>query len=158
MNVPLPSGIACVDLAAGGKLCAEPGQQLVIIDLEGFPDGGYGFAISFTSPVAQPVPFKTIFAAKVEGGGTDKYIPLFPCKSDFADVAPITIPTVTTMIEPLVADFDDDDLYEGCENVLVQLDLRAAAPLLGPYALAGVATLLLLSGIHVLNQRRKRAG
>jgi len=109
-------GLTSVPIDAKTNLVAEPGMQLVIIDLPStanVPLGTYTFKFQFSGTTNS---IKVMFAAKITAGskaigehaGTAKaaqtyYLPIWPCVTNFASVTPITLPIANmTQLAPLV--------------------------------------------------------
>jgi hypothetical protein len=92
-DLQVTAGLAAIPIDANTTLVAEPGTQLVIVDVpDGFVPGSYAVQFRYTN--AGPSA-KVIFAGKVQVNGTTYYPPLLPCVSDFADVASISTTSFT---------------------------------------------------------------
>jgi len=90
VQVPLQvtMGLASIPVDAHTTLSAEPGMQLVIVDI---PPGTALIHYSLSFSYSPPSPtLKALFAAKVKAGGTTYYPPLLPCANDFSAVPSIS--------------------------------------------------------------------
>lgn len=86
------SGLATIPVDATRNLVAEPGMQLLIIDLQSpasAPVGTYTFKLQFSGTTDS---IKVLFAAKVPGGARTYYVPIAPCLTDLSRVFPIDLP------------------------------------------------------------------
>ncbi|MGH9380741.1 MAG: hypothetical protein ACRD2Z_09030 [Thermoanaerobaculia bacterium] len=95
-SLSITSGLASVPVDDTRTLVAEPGTQLVTIELSpGVPTSGdYSFNLRFNVPTGtNEIVTKPLFTGRVElADGTVFQAPLFPCVSDMAQVPAITIP------------------------------------------------------------------
>ncbi len=93
MPLSIQAGLQTIAIDANTNLVAEPGTQLVIIDVPGnlpYP-GTYTFTFQFTGTASA---IKVIFAGKVSvGANVTYYPPIFPCVTSMAQVPAIPLPT-----------------------------------------------------------------
>jgi hypothetical protein len=100
------TGLASVPIDATTNLVAEPGMQLVVVDLPpGTPVGTYNYTFNVSE---FPLAVKAMFTGKVQVAGNTYYPPLLPCVTDFASVpafefnrgtfAPILTPALLSQI------------------------------------------------------------
>jgi hypothetical protein len=90
------SGLSTVPVDATRSLVAEPGMQLLIIDLQSpasAPSGSYTLKLQFSGTTDS---IKILFAAKVAAGAQTYYVPIAPCVTDLALVTPIKLPLSTS--------------------------------------------------------------
>lgn len=113
------SGLSCVPTGPGTFICAEPGQQLLIVALPpDLPPESYRMRLDFGLDTARSIDVKAVFAGKVRCGDSDPYYPVvFPCVSTFTDVDTITIPMADfpTMIMPPLDKVDGCDAFISCD-------------------------------------------
>jgi hypothetical protein len=92
------AGLHSVPIDANTNLVAEPGMQLVIIDFQapsGAPVGTYTLKLQFSGTTNA---IKVVFAAKMSAGAAGAKaaqtydVPIWPCVTDFANVAAISLP------------------------------------------------------------------
>jgi hypothetical protein len=105
-SLVIQSGLQSVMVTPGVEITAEPGHQLVIIDLPadhdipvpvaGDPEKWVQFALDFEVNPAREIQVKCMNAGKVTIDGQDYYLPLCPVTTDFAEIPPITIPMADT--------------------------------------------------------------
>lgn len=153
----ITAGLASVPVDDDESLVAEPGTQLVILELPpGAPTtGDFSFNLQFTPPPgATEVVTKPLFTGRVElTDGSVFYAPLFPCLTDMSQVPTFTIPipapgdTVTIpALDPDLACDGEVYQYGGAGGGVLEI------PTLGPAGL--LAMTLLLAGIGWLAVRR----
>lgn len=112
----IQSGIECIDTGVNKKLCAEPGHQLVIIELpEETQEGDFQSQITFQVTPPGAIDVKPILTGKIEVGGRTFYPVLLPCITDFADAPSVTIPTSTRSVMDLIVPLDG---VEPCQETL----------------------------------------
>ncbi len=92
----ITSGLAAARVDDTRTLVAEPGTQIVVIELpEGAPTSGqFAFNFNFRMPAGTTeIPVKPLFTGRIEltDGGVF-HAPLYPCRSDLAQVPEIVIP------------------------------------------------------------------
>lgn len=136
-------------------IAAEPGTQLVIVDLpDGTPVGGvdYHFNLSFHQTVPKgtgPTPVKALLTGKTQLLGKTFYMPFLPCTTSFSSVpailmprtgslSPISIPNgltgcsmrrYTYFRAPRTCDLDNDaDVDNADINLIMNLRNTTAAP------------------------------
>ena len=80
------TGLASIPVDRNTTLVAEPGTQLVIVDLPPGLARTFDATISLHYIDLGHAPIKAILALKVPVGGTTYYAPMLPCVTDFADV------------------------------------------------------------------------
>jgi|GEM_PF-1076606 len=106
-SMMVTAGLSSLPVMPGLSLDAEPGCQLVVIDVPDDPDffipaAGenhrfYGYTLTFTVEPAREIEVKCINTGKVVIGQQTFYLPLTPLTMDFADVPAITIPVADTL-------------------------------------------------------------
>jgi len=88
----ITAGLTSIPIDAKTTLVAEPGMQLVIVDVPaGYvanPSARVSFYFHYIDQGHSPI--KAIFAAKVPVGNTTYYPPLLPCVTDFASVPSVS--------------------------------------------------------------------
>lgn len=128
-------GLSSVRVDATRTLQAEPGMQLVIIDLptDAPTSGSGGFNVNFRIPDdLTTLQLKALFTGKVTIDGETFYVPLLPCSSDMTALPTITVP---------LPDGGDVALpvngIQGCQNMVYtfpqgqnQLNTRMLLPML----------------------------
>lgn len=150
-------GLASVPVDDDDTLVAEPGTQLVILELPpGAPTTGvFSFNLQFTPPPGTTeVVTKPLFTGRVElTDGSVFYAPLFPCLTDLSQVPTFTIPipapggtaTIPTP-DPDLACAGEVYQYAGAGGGLQEIPALGLAGLL--------AMTLLLAGLGWLAVRR----
>lgn len=152
----IQSGLSCVNTAPGQQLCAETGQQLVVLDLPpGTPAGTYNFTLNFAVTPPGAIAVKPVIAGKVVVGGQTFFPLLVPCVTSFASVAAITIPTSSTAVGiPL-----NTSGVTACTGRTIDFSQVAARaiPTLSQSAYVVLAALIVLVAVYVLGMRRRTA-
>ncbi len=88
------TGLTSIPIDAKTTLVAEPGKQLVIVDVpSGFKPAKATTHVTFNLHYIDltHAPIKAIFAAKVPVGGTTYYPPILPCVTDFSSVPAVSL-------------------------------------------------------------------
>lgn len=115
-DLVINAGLSSIAADIDRTLSAEPGNQLVIIDLpDGAPtEGDFAYNFNFTLPAGTTsLSIKPIFTGRVTLDGQIFYPPLLPCVTDFAAAPEIIIP-----IAPGDQMFDIPSIAgRGCDNV-----------------------------------------
>ena len=126
-NLVINAGLASVRADLNQTLTAEPGTQLVTIDLpNGAPtEGDFAFNLNFVLPPGTTsLSMKPMFTGRVTVDGETFYSPLLPCVTDFADApsidTPIPAPGDQVTIPPIAG--------LGCDNVTYNYGTAAAGP------------------------------
>jgi hypothetical protein len=154
-NLSIQSGVDCIDTGVGKKLCAEPGHQLVIIELpEETQEGDFETQLTFQVDPPGAISVKPILTGKITVGGHTYYPVLIPCITDFADAPPVTIPTSTKDVMDLLLPLDG---VEPCQDVL-NFGGLAGVPVLA-WPLLGILTAAMAAlGLRRLRGRRPEVG
>lgn len=87
-------GLTSIAADLDNNIVAEPGTQLVILDLPpGAPTSGdFAFNLNFSIPSGVPsIDIKALFTGLQSQDGQDFYFPLLPCLTDFSSIPPITV-------------------------------------------------------------------
>ena len=85
----ITAGLSSLPVDAKATLVAEPGTQLVVVDVPSplaLPNE-INFTVQYSDPTHLPV--KAMFAVKVRSGASTYYAPILPCASDFASVSAV---------------------------------------------------------------------
>ena len=107
------SGLAVLPVDSRTSMVAEPGTQLVLLELPGDagPDA-YATALSFT---VAPPQLKVMSAAKVAATGSTYYAPLLPCTPGF-EALPF-VPVRATATASLIDSASIASAYGGCKGM-----------------------------------------
>lgn len=98
-------GLSSVPVTKYKSIIAEPGQQLVILEMpdqpglipqSGQPARWFELNLNFNVNPAREIQVKCISTGKITAGGTSYFIPLCPAVTDFSLVPSITIPRSAT--------------------------------------------------------------
>lgn len=93
-SLAITAGLSSVPVDSTQALVAEPGMQLVVIDLPpGAPlSGDVTLEFRFKMPFATEVAIKPVFTGRVDlTDGRVFYVPLYPCMTDMAQVPQVVI-------------------------------------------------------------------
>lgn len=114
-DLVIRSGLVSLPADATRTFKAEPGMQLVVLDVpDGAPTSGeVSFNFNFTIPedLPSPLQIKALYTGRIEVQGETYYPPLLPCTTDMAAVPVISVPLPqggTTSLPTNV---------QGCNNV-----------------------------------------
>jgi hypothetical protein len=156
-SMAIQSGLSCVNTVPGEQLCAEPGHQLVLLDLpDGTPNGQYTISVFFTVTPPAPIVLKAVATGKVVVGGQTFYPILMPCITSFAGAPSVTIPLSATPVGiPLPT-----GSVTPCVGRTIDFTLGPAAeaiPTLGQGAFLALVVIMVLVGIYFVGGRRKTA-
>jgi hypothetical protein len=112
-------GLSCVSVGPGAEICAESGQQLVLVGLPpGLPPAAYYMHLDFDLDYSRPIDVKAIYTGKVTCDDDETYYPiLFPCVSSFTDLPALTIPVadVPALILPPLDGLTSCDGFVDCQ-------------------------------------------
>jgi hypothetical protein len=144
----ITAGLGSVPVDDDETLVAEPGTQLVILELPpGAPTtGNFSFNLAFAVPPGTTeVATKPVFTGRIElTDGRVFYAPLFPCPTDMSQVPTFTLPIPAPGDTVTIPDLDP---ALACDSRVYQYGLGGAAPFaiptLGP---GGLLMLVLLLG------------
>lgn len=141
-------GLASVPVDDDETLVAEPGNQLVILELPpGAPTSGdFSFNLSFSVPPGTTeVVTKPLFTGRVElTDGSVFYAPLFPCRNDLGQVPTLTIPVPAPGDTVSIPSLDP---ALACDGKVYQYGAAVVDPLAIPtLGLAGLLVMTLLLG------------
>lgn len=144
----ITEGLSSVPVDDDETLVAEPGTQLVILELPpGAPTtGDFSFNLAFTPPPGTTeVVTKPLFTGRIElTDGNVFYAPLFPCLTDMSQVPTFTLPIPAPGDTVTIPDLDP---ALACDGRVYQYGAGGLAPFaipaLGP---AGLLMLVLLLG------------
>lgn len=153
-NLVIQAGLSCINTTPGEpQLCAEAGNQLVIVDLpSGTPYGNYSASIAFSLPSAQSIQVKAISVGQTVIGGIAYYPPLFPCVASFTSLPSVTIP-VSDYPQQLV--LPDLSGFDACQGIIAPAAAGAPqASALSPLLLAVLAAGLAIGGVAMSRRRR----
>ena len=98
-RVLVTSGLAALPVDSRTSLVAEPGMQLVLLELPG-DAGADTYSVTLTMSVASPQ-LKVLSATKVTATGSTYFAPLLPCAGGFESVPslPIAANAITSTID-----------------------------------------------------------
>jgi hypothetical protein len=155
-SLAVQSGVSCVNTVPGEQLCAESGQQLVILDLpDGTPNGNYTISVFFTVTPPAPITVKAVATGKVVVGGQTFYPILMPCITSFAGAPSVTIPLSTT---PVGIPLPTSSVTPCVGRTIDFTQLSAqAVPTLGQGAFLALAALLVVIAVYAIGRRRRTA-
>jgi hypothetical protein len=156
--VSVQSGLNCVKTVPGEQLCAEAGQQLVVLDLpSNAPAGRYRITLNFTVTPPAPVTVKAVLTGRVVVAGETFYPVLVPCLKTFAGAPSVTIPLSTTLVGiplPIAG-------VTPCVGRTIDFTQLATTvtsiPTLGHGAFLALAVLMALVAVYWLSARARRA-
>ena len=158
-NLVITEGLGSVRVDLDQTLRAEPGTQLVIIELpdDAPTEGNFAFNLNFTVPgETTSLSMKPMFTGRVVVDGEKFYPPLLPCVTDFADApsitTPIPVPGDQVSIPPIAG--------LGCDNVTYNYGTAVTAgpasttiPTLTQWGLILLLGLLGFTGIYYMKRR-----
>lgn len=146
-DLVITPGLSTVPVDEDRSLVAEPGTQLVTIELPpGAPTSGeFDFNFNFMVPSGTTeIIAKPLFTGRIElTDGRVFYAPTYPCVSDMAQVPElvIAIPPPGDMVE-----IPAPSQGLACDGEVYRYGEGAPVPAAGPAALVGLVLLILLSG------------
>lgn len=124
-QLAITAGLDSIPADAEHTLTAEPGMQLVIIELpEGAPaTGDFSFNFNFRVPdTLTSLEVKPLFTARAQTADETYYLPLLPCVTDMASVPALSVPLPVGGIVPLPV-----NTVPACDNVTYQIGPDAPA-------------------------------
>lgn len=114
-DLVIRSGLASLPADATQTFQAEPGMQLVVLDLpsDAPTSGSVSFNFNFTIPddLPSPLQIKAFYTGRIEVQGETYYPPLLPCTTDMAAVPVISVPL------PQGGNTSLPTNVQGCDNV-----------------------------------------
>jgi hypothetical protein len=112
------SGFKSIPADGTHTLLAEPGQQLVILELPpGLPtdEVEYRFQLLFERPHSMaPLAVKPMFTLRFEAAPIAWFAPLLPCETRFSSIPPIIVPVGDTS-QPLTVPAEQVSACDGAE-------------------------------------------